>query len=216
MTSTEDDQIVPINNLSNFKIRNNVIEKGKDCGICIIGPNKGEFMIDQNKISSIQRDGIVIKQQNATIIIQKNQFENNGNNLKIWTKDDISENIKIPENIQLTENNITENDVQFWKWRQLNQLDMDKLQDELKAKFDQEVLSALVFQVCTRSITKQQFHQQPWYECLTCGLKDQFGVCYICARTCHKGHKLLAEKISNFYCDCGSKGGTCRCYNEEL
>ena len=44
---------------------------------------------------------------------------------------------------------------------------------------------------------------QPFYNCITCGLVDGLGCCEACARICHAGHQLVSLGVRECYCDCG-------------
>ncbi len=58
---------------------------------------------------------------------------------------------------------------------------------------------------CTFSVSgSKNFLLQVWYDCITCNLVSNFGVCQTCRDTCHKGHEVSAPKFSRFYCDCGA------------
>lgn len=66
---------------------------------------------------------------------------------------------------------------------------------------------------CTFAASEKTYIEQPWYHCETCGLTNSLGCCEICAKTCHKGHKVISMGISErCYCDCGSAGSRkCKC-----
>ncbi len=58
---------------------------------------------------------------------------------------------------------------------------------------------------CTFSVSgSKSFLLQVWYDCITCNLVSNFGVCQSCRDSCHKGHEVSAPKFSRFYCDCGA------------
>jgi hypothetical protein len=58
---------------------------------------------------------------------------------------------------------------------------------------------------CTFSVTgSKSFLLQTWYDCITCNLVSNFGVCQSCRDSCHRGHEVSAPKFSRFYCDCGA------------
>jgi hypothetical protein len=59
---------------------------------------------------------------------------------------------------------------------------------------------------CSFSATQKKHTLQAWRQCRTCGLVDNAGVCVACAETCHAGHDLGEERITNFFCDCGAEG----------
>lgn len=65
--------------------------------------------------------------------------------------------------------------------------------------------------ICTYSVTGDEFVRQKWYFCYTCGLVDSEGCCEVCAKICHKGHHLSEPNPeSQFFCDCGASGA-CQC-----
>lgn len=47
---------------------------------------------------------------------------------------------------------------------------------------------------------------EPWYNCFTCGLIENKGICTVCAKLCHKNHKVSFVKVSSFLCHCHSDG----------
>ena len=59
---------------------------------------------------------------------------------------------------------------------------------------------------CTFTATGFRHAYQLWRPCYTCNLIDSNGACQVCASTCHAGHDLGEERLSNFFCDCGSRG----------
>ena len=59
---------------------------------------------------------------------------------------------------------------------------------------------------CTFTATGYRHAYQLWRPCYTCNLIDSNGCCQVCANTCHAGHLLGEERLSNFFCDCGSRG----------
>ncbi|KAK9812313.1 hypothetical protein WJX73_001476 [Symbiochloris irregularis] len=58
--------------------------------------------------------------------------------------------------------------------------------------------------VCSYVRSGQQFVEQHWYYCYTCGLHDSKGCCSVCAAVCHVGHDLVYSGRSRFFCDCGA------------
>lgn len=58
--------------------------------------------------------------------------------------------------------------------------------------------------LCTYTTTGNQFVEQHWYFCYSCGLSGSEGVCSTCARICHRGCELTYSKFSRFFCDCGA------------
>ena len=70
-------------------------------------------------------------------------------------------------------------------------------------------------QHCSFATTYYRHAQQLWRPCYTCNLIDANGCCSVCAVVCHAGHQMGEERISNFFCDCGSRGpGLCLCLPE--
>lgn len=69
----------------------------------------------------------------------------------------------------------------------------------------------LKLDACSFSFTGKQFTKQHYYSCLTCGMSNSRAVCAVCARTCHRGHKLGNPEIGEFYCDCGAGEGKFSC-----
>ena len=70
-------------------------------------------------------------------------------------------------------------------------------------------------QHCSFASTYYRHAQQLWRPCYTCNLIDANGCCSVCAVVCHAGHQLGEERVSNFFCDCGSRGpGLCLCLPE--
>ena len=51
---------------------------------------------------------------------------------------------------------------------------------------------------------------QNWYECHTCELVSDLGICSVCARICHKDHNVTYGSRSLGYCDCDDE--TCQTY----
>lgn len=55
---------------------------------------------------------------------------------------------------------------------------------------------------------------QKKYQCRTCCLTGDLGICEVCARKCHAGHNVVEVKsIAKFACDCGGECGkhSCKC-----
>jgi hypothetical protein len=56
---------------------------------------------------------------------------------------------------------------------------------------DPFVENCIVHGCCTYAVTgRKSYLMQVWYDCATCNLRSNFGVCQVCAMTCHKGHVL--------------------------
>ena len=71
--------------------------------------------------------------------------------------------------------------------------------------------------VCTFVSSGSSFVEQHWYFCYTCDLTTSCGCCSTCAKTCHRGHKVVYARKSRFFCDCGSgnaHGVSCQCLTE--
>ncbi|KAF2077723.1 hypothetical protein CYY_000970 [Polysphondylium violaceum] len=62
----------------------------------------------------------------------------------------------------------------------------------------------LASKLCTYSVTKNDYIDQHWYFCFTCGLKFSEGCCSVCVKVCHKGHQVSYSRFSRFFCDCGA------------
>ncbi|KAK6730108.1 hypothetical protein RB195_006895 [Necator americanus] len=60
--------------------------------------------------------------------------------------------------------------------------------------------------LCTYAATRKEFVHQHWYNCHTCKMTDNKGVCSVCAVNCHRGHDLSYSKQGSFFCDCGAGG----------
>ncbi|KAK3280427.1 hypothetical protein CYMTET_11725 [Cymbomonas tetramitiformis] len=72
----------------------------------------------------------------------------------------------------------------------------------------------LAHAVCTFTSSGSSFMEQHWYFCYTCDLTLSKGCCSVCARVCHRGHKVVYSRFSRFFCDCGAgsvHGATCIC-----
>ncbi|CAD8069522.1 unnamed protein product [Paramecium primaurelia] len=75
--------------------------------------------------------------------------------------------------------------------------------------------------LCTRQTTKFKRVQQSMYLCYDCFDIQKYqqthdgaipGVCYPCAKKCHKQHKLKFYQVAkHFYCDCGLKDCKTKC-----
>lgn len=62
-------------------------------------------------------------------------------------------------------------------------------------------------EVCTFASTQHHYIRQPWYGCNTCGIVTNRGSCHLCARVCHRGHDLVYQNTSEFFCDCATEMG---------
>lgn len=73
---------------------------------------------------------------------------------------------------------------------------------------------ALASRVCTFTSSGSNFMEQHWYFCYTCDLTVSKGCCSVCAKVCHRGHKVVYSRLSRFFCDCGAggvRGTSCLC-----
>ncbi|KAH9331372.1 hypothetical protein KI387_003480 [Taxus chinensis] len=86
---------------------------------------------------------------------------------------------------------------------------MDKEDDD-----DSNSERSLASKVCTFTSSGSNFMEQHWYFCYTCDLTVSKGCCSICARVCHRGHRVVYSRLSRFFCDCGAggvRGTSCLC-----
>lgn len=67
---------------------------------------------------------------------------------------------------------------------------------------------------CLSATTGSNFVQMGVYECKDCGLTDGKLCCYVCAKTCHKGHRVTFKKNSKAFCDCGFSS-SCKAMHEQ-
>ncbi|XP_022727915.1 auxin transport protein BIG-like isoform X2 [Durio zibethinus] len=73
---------------------------------------------------------------------------------------------------------------------------------------------ALASKVCTFTSSGNNFMEQHWYFCYTCDLTGSKGCCSVCAKVCHRGHRVVYSRSSRFFCDCGAggnRGSSCQC-----
>ncbi|XP_060191553.1 auxin transport protein BIG isoform X1 [Lycium barbarum] len=73
---------------------------------------------------------------------------------------------------------------------------------------------ALASKVCTFTSSGSNFMEQHWYFCYTCDLTVSKGCCSVCAKVCHRGHRVVYSRSSRFFCDCGAggvRGTSCQC-----
>ncbi|GMH20638.1 hypothetical protein Nepgr_022479 [Nepenthes gracilis] len=73
---------------------------------------------------------------------------------------------------------------------------------------------SLASRVCTFTSSGSNFMEQHWYFCYTCDLTVSKGCCSVCAKVCHRGHRVVYSRSSRFFCDCGAggvRGSTCQC-----
>ncbi|KAI3452175.1 hypothetical protein Pfo_008840 [Paulownia fortunei] len=86
---------------------------------------------------------------------------------------------------------------------------IDKDEDE-----DSNSDRALASKVCTFTSSGSNFMEQHWYFCYTCDLTVSKGCCSVCAKVCHRGHRVVYSRSSRFFCDCGAggvRGSSCQC-----
>ncbi|PIA63273.1 hypothetical protein AQUCO_00200948v1 [Aquilegia coerulea] len=86
---------------------------------------------------------------------------------------------------------------------------MDKDEEE-----DNNSEKALASKVCTFTSSGSNFMEQHWYFCYTCDLTVSKGCCSVCAKVCHRGHRVVYSRLSRFFCDCGAggvRGSSCQC-----
>lgn len=86
---------------------------------------------------------------------------------------------------------------------------IDKDEDE-----DANSERVLASKVCTFTSSGSNFMEQHWYFCYTCDLTVSKGCCSVCAKVCHRGHRVVYSRSSRFFCDCGAggvRGSNCQC-----
>lgn len=59
---------------------------------------------------------------------------------------------------------------------------------------------------CSFLQTGEDMQYQEWFNCRTCGLEGNTGICRPCATTEHADHALGEARFGAFYCDCGASG----------
>jgi len=78
------------------------------------------------------------------------------------------------------------------------------LKKEKGMAMDPLIEMCIIKEACTFSVTgNKSYLLQVWYDCYTCNLRSNFGICQSCANMCHNGHQLSAPKFGRFFCDCG-------------
>ena len=73
---------------------------------------------------------------------------------------------------------------------------------------------SLASKLCTFTSSGNTFIEQHWYFCYTCDLTVSKGCCSVCAKVCHRGHRVVYSRSSRFFCDCGAggvRGSGCLC-----
>jgi len=61
-----------------------------------------------------------------------------------------------------------------------------KLKEEIKSlKDERQELTTMVAGCCTLIKHGDQFVAQDWYQCYTCGLVEDEGMCKACVQNCH-------------------------------
>ncbi|KAF8656506.1 hypothetical protein HU200_060675 [Digitaria exilis] len=81
-------------------------------------------------------------------------------------------------------------------------------------EYDGDSDRALASKVCTFTSSGSNFMEQHWYFCYTCDLTVSKGCCSVCAKVCHRGHRVVYSRSSRFFCDCGAggvRGSSCQC-----
>lgn len=61
----------------------------------------------------------------------------------------------------------------------------------------------LASKVCTFISSGSNFMEQHWYFCYTCDLTVSKAA-VLCAKFCHRGHRVVYSRSSRFFCDCGA------------
>ncbi|RZC70316.1 hypothetical protein C5167_033447 [Papaver somniferum] len=90
---------------------------------------------------------------------------------------------------------------------ELGSIDKDEEEDSNSER-------ALASKVCTFTSSGSNFMEQHWYFCYTCDLTVSKGCCSVCAKVCHRGHRVVYSRLSRFFCDCGAggvRGSSCQC-----
>ncbi|KAI3784947.1 hypothetical protein L1987_44055 [Smallanthus sonchifolius] len=90
---------------------------------------------------------------------------------------------------------------------EVGSIDKDEFDDSNSEK-------ALASKVCTFTSSGSNFMEQHWYFCYTCDLTVSKGCCSVCAKVCHRGHRVVYSRSSRFFCDCGAggvRGSSCQC-----
>ncbi|KAG6408148.1 hypothetical protein SASPL_131151 [Salvia splendens] len=90
---------------------------------------------------------------------------------------------------------------------ELGSIDKDEEEDSNSER-------ALASKVCTFTSSGSNFMEQHWYFCYTCDLTVSKGCCSVCAKVCHRGHRVVYSRSSRFFCDCGAggvRGSSCQC-----
>eukprot|EP01022_Parablepharisma_sp_SALTPOND_P013981 TRINITY_DN187_c0_g1_i1.p1 TRINITY_DN187_c0_g1~~TRINITY_DN187_c0_g1_i1.p1 ORF type:complete len:2353 (-),score=249.06 TRINITY_DN187_c0_g1_i1:7282-14340(-) len=59
---------------------------------------------------------------------------------------------------------------------------------------------------CTLIRTRRKNEVQPCYHCYTCNITDSKICCSVCAKVCHKGHKVVFAKNAQMHCTCQNEG----------
>lgn len=78
-----------------------------------------------------------------------------------------------------------------------------ELKKELSSPQDR-ISTNLAHKICCSYSTPKEFDQLH-YNCFTCDLIDDLGICESCASICHQGHNLSPVNYSQFFCDCSCK-----------
>jgi hypothetical protein len=71
--------------------------------------------------------------------------------------------------------------------------------------------------LCTMTVTGENFTVQKYYICKDCGLGEEgCSICESCINNCHSGHNIQYWETGECYCDCGSGQGSniCKIYHK--
>ena len=124
-----------------------------------------------------------------------------------------SENLILPANtessasIECDATSVDEDEDDGTSDGELGSIDKDEEEDSNTER-------ALASKVCTFTSSGSNFMEQHWYFCYTCDLTVSKGCCSICAKVCHRGHRVVYSRSSRFFCDCGAggvRGSSCQC-----
>eukprot|EP01113_Clastostelium_recurvatum_P017231 TRINITY_DN2016_c0_g1_i1.p1 TRINITY_DN2016_c0_g1~~TRINITY_DN2016_c0_g1_i1.p1 ORF type:complete len:808 (+),score=177.71 TRINITY_DN2016_c0_g1_i1:708-3131(+) len=89
---------------------------------------------------------------------------------------------------------------------------LDYITSAAEPMTERSVAASVSNGLCSYKYTDKQYACQSWWECRTCNLANDLGVCLVCKNTCHAGHDLVpGARFSQFFCDCGARGvSACR------
>ncbi len=63
-----------------------------------------------------------------------------------------------------------------------------------------QLFEAQAQDTCSYSKTKTNATFQHFYQCKTCNLVGQYGLCELCCKACHKGHEVVYAGFSAKFC----------------